>query len=433
MPLGMRRWYHRLLAWTANLRFGRPSRHLVVIGVTGTDGKTTTAVMIADLLQAAGKKVGLSSSIWWQIGEKRWLNESHMTMPGRFALQRLLRQMVTAGCQYAVIEVSSEGLAQHRHIGVDFDIAVVTNLTPEHLEAHGSWNRYRSTKGLLFHQIIRSGDKHRTGLNQKRTTVVNLDDPSAEYFSQFWAEQHLGVSLHPQPKIPAVMNSKFSVLTATNLRPTPTGSEFIVDGQRLQLHLAGEFNVANALEAIAVARACGVSWDVVASTLPQMTTIPGRVQEIPTGRSWRVVIDYAVTPNALEKLYQTLQTQGAKRLIAVFGAAGGGRDRWKRPELGKIAARYCQQIILTTDDPYDEDPRQIAEAIKRGMVAAQAQAVKIILDRRQAIQRAINLAQAGDVVAVTGMGAETSMMVKGKKVNWNDAATAQQLIQGLRP
>lgn len=429
VPRSARRGYHRALAMAANLRYGRPSRHLIVVGVTGTDGKTTTATMIADLLAAGGHRVGLSSSAWFQVGEKRWLNETHMTMPGRFSLQRLLRRMVDAGCEYAVLEVSSEGLAQARHIGIDFDVAVITNLTPEHLEAHGSFERYREAKGLLFRQILRSGDKHVAHLQRKRLTVVNLDDPSAEYFLQFWAEKHIGVTMQPVRSLPEHQPDKLIVLRAERVVSTAAGSTFEADGQVLTLGMPGEYNVMNALEAIAVARAADVSWDVIRPTLAAFRSVPGRMEEVSTGRPWRVIVDYALTPNALEHLYRSLQQAGEKRIIAVFGAAGGGRDVWKRPKLGAIAARFCQQIILTTDDPYDEDPGQIAAAILDGIPADQRQHVTVELDRRAAIRRAMQAAGPGDVIAVTGMGSETSMMVKGKRVAWNDAATVRNLLQ----
>ncbi len=432
MPPGLRRRYHWLVALIANVWYGRPSRHLIVIGVTGTDGKTTTATIIAELLQAAGRPVGLSSSVWFQIGARRWLNETHMTMPGRFGLQRLLRRMVKAGCRYAVVEVSSEGLAQHRHIGVDFDIAVVTNLALEHLEAHGSFERYRAAKGQLFGQIIRSGDKRIDGYHQKRVTVVNLDDASADYFLKFWAEEHVGVSLQPLPAVPPTVHEKTTVLSATDIRPAAGASEFVVDGRRVKLSLPGRYNIMNALEAIAVARACDVPWETIVTALSRIQKIPGRQQEIPTERPWRVIVDYALTPNALEQLYRSLRERGAQRIIAVFGAAGGGRDRWKRPELGKIAARYCQKIILTTDDPYDEEPLKICEAIRGGIPADQQEKVTIELDRRQAIQAAMQQAQPGDVVAITGMGSETSMMVKGKKVKWSDAQVVREELS-LQP
>ena len=428
LPRSLFRVYHRLLAHMATWRFGRPTRHLIVIGVTGTDGKTTTSTMIASILQTAGLPTGLSSSVYCQVGNERWLNESHMTMPGRFGLQRLLRRMVNVGCKYAVIEVSSEGVAQYRHLGIDFDAAVITNISPEHLESHGSFDAYKQAKGQLFGAIIKSGDKH---FGMKKFTVVNLDDPHAEYFLKFWAEEHHGVTIQSAASMPDALQPKSTVWRASDIQLNSANSTFTIDGQKIIVGLPGAFNISNALEAIAVARALGVAWEPIKKALQELQTIPGRLQEVSTGQPWRLVVDYALTPAALEKLYHTLQSQGVKRIISVFGAAGGGRDRWKRPELGKIAAEYAAHIILTTDDPYDEDPRQIAEAIKHGVPGAHQQLVDIVLDRREAIKQAITLAQPGDIIAITGMGAETSMVVKGKKVPWNDAHVVTELLAGL--
>lgn len=428
MPRGLRRQYHRLIALLAMFVYGRPSRRLIVIGVTGTDGKTTTASLITHLLTAAGRLTGLSSSAMFQVASRQWPNDSHLTMPGRFALQRLLRQMVQAGCQYAVLEVSSEGLAQYRHIGIDFDVAVLTNLTPEHIQAHGSFDNYRQAKEQLFSKIVKGGDKHVPGADAPKITVVNLDDPSAGRFLEFWAEEHYGVTTDQPAQLSETVHEKLHILRADNIQLRQGTSDFTVDGQSFHLPLPGQYNVSNALEAMAVCQALGVLSAEIQKGLASFPGVPGRGQDVPTGRPWRVVVDYALTPNALDKLYQALEQSGAERTIAVFGAAGGGRDAWKRPELGKIAAAHCAHMILTTDDPYDEPPAAIAEAIAAGVPAAGRAKVETILDRREAIRRAMQLAQPGDVIAITGMGSETSMMIQGKKVPWSDVQTVISLL-----
>lgn len=428
-PRSVRRWYHRGLATVAMFYFGRPARHLAVIGITGTDGKTTTACLTAHVLTSANRPTGLSSSATFQLGSRRWANDSHMTMPGRFALQRLLRQMVQAGCQYAVVEVSSEGLAQYRHAGIDFDVAVLTNITPEHIQSHGNFENYRRAKELLFAKIIKGGDKHLFGRVIPKVTVVNLDDANASRFLDFWAEEHYGVTLGDDRQPPANTMEKLHVLKAESIHLEANRSHFRVDGHEVTLPLAGRYNISNALEAAAICLALGVSWAEIIAGLKSFPGVPGRGQSFSSRSGWRVVVDDALTPNALEQLYRSLQQSGMKRIIGVFGAAGGGRDTWKRPELGKIAAQYCARILLTTDDPYDEDPRQITEAIKRGVPPADFQKVEVILDRREAIKRAMSLAQPGDVIAVSGMGSETSMMVKGKKVPWSDIQVVQEFLE----
>jgi len=428
VPPTIRRQYHHLLALFASAVYSHPSRQLVVIGVTGTDGKTTTASLIADVLSASGAKVGLSTSAVFQIGERRWLNESHLTMPGRFQLHKLLRQMVTEGCTHAVVEVSSEGLIQYRQAGIDVDVAVITNLSPEHIEAHGSFEAYRQAKGLLFTSIIRGGDKHLLGKTIPKVTVVNLDDPSHEYFLKFWAEQHYATTLSSSQEN-RVNTKKVSVITGNDVRTSVMGMQFSVDGYVFEIPLPGEYNVRNALQAIAVGRAMGIEWNVLQTGLAGAHTIPGRAESITTRQPWRVVVDYALTPVALESFYQSLKADSAQRIIAVFGAAGGGRDTWKRPELGKIAAKYCAKIILTTDDPYDEDPAIIAAEILTGVPEEKKNIVTVELDRRLAIQLAMKDAQAGGVIAITGMGSETSMMVKGKKVEWSDVEVVKKELQ----
>lgn len=426
VPPTFRRQYHHLIALVASLVYRFPSRHLIVVGVTGTDGKTTTASLIADVLGAGGEAVGLSSSAMMQVGPRRWLNETHQTMPGRFQLQRLLRQMVNAGCHYAVIEVSSEGTVQYRHSGIDFDVAVITNLTPEHLEAHGSFESYRKAKGLLFTSIIRGGDKHLFGRIIPKATVVNLDDESHDYFLKFWAEAHYGTSLrgHESEQLPS--GDKLTVIAAEQSASTATNATFRIDGRLFVVPLPGLYNIQNALQAIAVGRALGLEWPMITAGLEQAHPVPGRGESIDSGRGWRAIVDYALTPNALEQLLQSLRHDGAKRIIAVLGAAGGGRDTWKRPKLGAIAARYADRIILTTDDPYDESPAAIAAAIAAGVPESEREKLETILDRRLAIRRAIAVAQPGDVVTITGMGSETSMMVGRHSRPWNDAAVVKE-------
>lgn len=429
VPSPLRRQYHRLLARLASTLYGRPSRHLVVIGVTGTDGKTTTASLIADVLRATGNKVGLSTSAVVQVGDERWLNEAHVTMPGRFQLHKLLRRMVNAGCRYAVLEVSSEGLIQYRQTGIDFDVAVITNLTPEHIEAHGSFEAYRQAKGLLFSSIIRGGDKHLFGQTIPKVTVVNLDDPSHDYYLKFWAEQHFGTTLS-NPDLTTHSNDKLIVMHGSDARPTAEGMKFSINNHAFTIPLPGKYNVRNALQAIAVGRALGLEWELIAKGLSWANLVPGRAEEVSTGKPWRMVVDYALTPAALEMFYQSLKASGAKRIIAVFGAAGGGRDTWKRPQLGKISASYADRIFLTTDDPYYEDSALIAAAIMAGVPASEKHKVETILDRREAFRKAISVAQAGDVIAITGMGSETSMMVKGEEVEWSDVEVAKKLLAG---
>ena len=390
--------YHLLLNLLAVFWYQFPAKKLKVIGVTGTNGKSTVVFLISRILEKAGYSVAAISSIQFKIKDKTWPNNLKMTMPGRFKLQKFLRQAVQAGCQYVVLEVTSEGIKQHRHQFIGFDSAVLTNLTPEHLESHGGFENYKKTKAKLFKSVKPQGK-----------IIVNLDDKSADYFMQFPAKEKIGYTLNSKPEF--------------------------------KLNLLGQFNISNALAAMAVAQAEGVSLEKIKLALEKIESIPGRM-EIVIKEPFTVIVDYAHTPDALEKVYQTIrevftphhfsEKSGAGftgRIIGVLGATGGGRDRWKRPALGKIAEQYLDKIIITNEDPYNEDPQMIIDEIAAGLKQKQPER---ILDRRQAIQRALKLAQEGDVVIITGKGCEPWMCVKGgKKISWDDRQVVREVYKGL--
>lgn len=419
-----RRPYHYALAWLAAWRFGFPSRKLIIIGITGTDGKTTTATLTAAALAGARPNVGLSSTVWFQVGEKKWLNETHMTMPGRFAIQSLLRRMVDAGCRYAVLEVSSEGLAQGRLQGVDIDVAVLTNISPEHIESHGSFEKYRAAKKKLFTALTTSAKKNIGGQAVPKIAIVNGDDAEASFFLDSLANQRVATTLAAQPNVGADVQ----VMRTEHIQPDQNGSGFSVSGANYRVNLPGQYNVANALQAVAVAQLLGESAENIKTGLSSVASVPGRFEVIDAGHGRSVVIDYAVTPAAMHELYAAIRQRGAKRIIVVFGAAGGGRDHWKRPEIGKVASQFANHIILTSEDPFDEDPQAIAEAIEQGI--SDTVATEIIIDRRAAIQKALEIAQPGDVIALTGMGSETTMNVAGgKKVGWNDKRVVLEVLK----
>jgi len=369
-------WYHFGLAFLGNLIYGFPAKKIKVIAVTGTNGKTTTVEMISKILEEAGFKVSTLSSINFKIGEKIWPNKLKMTMPGRLKLQRFLRQAVNSSCQYLVLEVTSEGIKQYRHKFINFEAAVFTNLTPEHIEAHAGFENYKKAKGKLFEAT-------------KNIHVINLDDENADYFLQFPAKKKYTYGLNQGN----VNNQDLN----------------------LKLRLIGSFNIYNALAAISVGLSQGVSLAVCKSAVEKVEGIPGRMEKV-ISNPFQVFVDYAFTPNALEKVYQTLRPPNGK-MICVLGACGGGRDKWKRPVLGEIAAKYCDKVIITNEDPYDEDPMEIIEQVAMG---TQGRAKKI-LDRRSAIRESLKLAQKDDIVVITGKGCEPWLCIKnGKKIPWDD-------------
>lgn len=396
--------YHPLLAWTGALRYGFPSRHLTVIGVTGTKGKSTTVYLTARILEQAGHPVAAIGSLGYKIKEREWPNLLKMTMPGRWKIQKFLREAADAGCTHVVMEAPSEGLAQARHLGVRFDCAVFTNLHPEHIESHGGFEAYRAAKQILFRSCH--------GIH-----IYNADDPNAEYFSRWPARKHLSYGINAGD------------MRATEVSPTADRIAFTVGHERVQVPLGGLFNIYNCLAALAVADAYGVPVSVARPALESILSISGRlewIQKEPFG----VVVDYAHTPDSLRAVYEALRPQ-AKRLICVLGAAGGGRDKWKRPEFGAIAEQYCDQIVLTNEDPYEEQPEQIIRDIHGGISSAGQSKVVTLIDRGHAITDALTRAQEGDIVVITGKGSETSIaLAGGHKVPWSDAQTVRGALQG---
>ncbi len=450
-------YYHLAMPCIGNLIYGAPSKKMRVIGVTGTNGKSTVANLISDILEEAGLKVASMSSIKFKIGEKEWENTLKMTMPGRMKIQKFLSQALKAGCQYAVIEVTSEGIKQHRHRFIDFDVAVLTNLTPEHIESHGSFIKYKEAKGDLFKLLCDSILKKRGEPGEaKKISVVNLDDSHADYFLKFPAEEKYGFKvavpkIQKKPRnlqeVKIIKTGDFSadedggfqiatselssgnrerinIIEANNVILYPDGIKFSVDDVEFNLKLIGRFNVQNALAAISVGLSQGIDLQTIKNALEKIEKVPGRM-EILAIKPFTVIVDYAHTPDALEEVYCTVQNQlinkRSQKIRCVMGAAGGGRDKWKRPEMGRIAAKYCDQIILTNEDPYDEDPDQILSELESGVIGGGKQhIVNKILDREEAIKEVLVSARPGDVVLITGKGSEPWMMLKRKRISWDD-------------
>lgn len=382
-------YYHRLLSRAGQYVYSRPSGKLRVIGVTGTKGKSTTVFLISRFLKEAGKKVGMVGSLGIEIGDHFEPNTLKMTMPGRMKLQKMLSDMVAAGCEYAVIEVTSEGIAQFRHEGIDFDCAVFTNLSREHIETHGSFENYYQAKQELF----------------KATDNIHILNGDSPYLSMFM--------------FPAKKKIFYSIR----------------DGFEFSTSLAGDFNKENILAAVTVLQAYGIDEKFVQPALDQIKRISGRMEFIQR-EPFEVVIDYAHTPDSLEAVYRMFKKEAGvkkeKRLICVLGSAGGGRDVWKRPVFGEIASRYCDEIFLTNEDPYEEDPEEILREIEKGIKDSKYKISKVhkILDRREAIKAALTEAKKDDTVVITGKGSETTMaLAGGRKIPWSEKKVVEELLQ----
>ncbi len=427
--------YHKTLAVAANVVYRFPSHQLVVVGVTGTKGKSSTVIMLARILEAAGYAVGSTNTVFFKVGSREWPNNTKQGMPGRLALQRMLRQMVRKKCTHAVIEVTSEGVSQHRQWGIAFDVAVFTNLSPEHIESHGSFGAYRAAKQLMFKELHRSRRKTIGGVRVKKAIVANAEDRAAGYFLKCRADETWSIGVRPNcPPAPSGPSEKR--LCADEVNDTERGVSFSVEGHAIQLSMHGVFMVQNALLAIAAARSLGISFSTCEEALEKIACIPGRVETIQTASGATVIIDYAHEPKSFEAILSTGRAlAGSHRVISVFGATGGGRDSAKRPIMGTLAAVYSDYIILTTDDPYDDDPRQIINDILPGITSKRVtwelgKNVFSIIDRTQAIRHALALAKKGDVVLLLGKGSEQVMAVAGgKHIPWSDRAAVLAVMQ----
>lgn len=388
--------YHYLLAWLSNVVYGNPGQKLFVIGLTGTKGKSTALELINAVLEKAGHRTALLSSIRIKVDRESRPNSGN-TMPGRFAIKRFLRRAVRTGCRYALIEVTSEGVVQHRHRFIQWDAAVFLNLAPEHIEAHGSFERYRDAKVSFFRYVAVSP-------KPKTYFFINRTDPNASYFEVAARSARRGLVMF------------FS------------GEEFMKSDIYFRLEnewLKNDFNRENAAAAVALARSQGVSDSVIGQAFADFRGVPGRfefIQKEPFG----AVIDYAHTPDSLEKVYQTLHSMGYVGLICVLGSAGGGRDKWKRPVMGQIASQYCRKIILTDEDPYDDNQERILAEIRSGIAGVE---VEEILDRRAAIKEAISSANEGEAVVITGKGSEPWIhLAKGRKLPWNERQAVEEAL-----
>jgi UDP-N-acetylmuramoyl-L-alanyl-D-glutamate--2,6-diaminopimelate ligase len=402
--------YHYSLALVAAVIYRFPSRQIKVIAITGTKGKSSTTEILNAVLEASGKNTAVLSTIRFKIGEQSRPNLFKMTMPGRFFVQRFLRHAVDAGCEYAILETTSEAARQYRHAFIDFDALLFLNISPEHIESHGGFANYLAAKVRLAKGLEHSTKKH-------KILVVNADDKESGKF----------VDAAPSAEV-----HYFALVDAEPYLFDHFGLYLTFAGKNLRSHLQGVFNVYNILAALTYAETQGVSVEQMEAGLAALGGIPGRVQkiELPSHnplakkQKFTVVVDYAHTADSFEKVYGVFNDS---QKICVLGNTGGGRDRWKRPEMAKVANDNCSHIILTNEDPYDESPRAIIEEMLPGITSTP---YEIIMDRRDAIRHALSLARPGDTVLITGKGTDPYIMeADGRKLPWSDAKVAQEELE----
>jgi UDP-N-acetylmuramoyl-L-alanyl-D-glutamate--2,6-diaminopimelate ligase len=410
------------MAQIAAAFYGHPTRALRVVGVTGTNGKTTTAFLVRHLLERAGVRTGLLGTIWSVIGGRR--DDVERTTPEAIELQRTFREMLGSGDAACAMEVSSHALELHRADAIDFDCAIFTNLSQDHLDFHGTLQSYFGAKRRLF-VPPRS--------RPPGVAVINVDDEWGHRLAQ-----ELDRSPHGPPVTFAI--GRDADLRAREVRSSSSGASFtcVADGDEVgvELPLSGLFNVSNALGALGAARALGVPLAEGAASLASAPSVPGRFELVDEGQPFTVLVDYAHTPDSLENVLtaarELLAQNGGARLVCVFGA-GGDRDREKRPLMGAAALRLADHVVVTSDNPRSEDPQAIIAAIVQGAQAAGGRSeLEVEPDRRRAIERAVALGADGDVVLIAGKGHEQGQeLAGGRKVPFDDREVAREALRAL--
>jgi UDP-N-acetylmuramoyl-L-alanyl-D-glutamate--2,6-diaminopimelate ligase len=389
--------------------YDRPGSKLIMVGVTGTNGKTTTTHLLKSVLESAGGRVGLVGTIGYVIGDEQ-IPATHTT-PESMDLQRMLAQMVARGCTAAVLEVSSHSLAMHRVYGIDFRLAVFTNLTQDHLDFHGTIEEYFRAKKILF-----------DGLSEQGWAVTNADDAYG-----------LGIVEGTRARVLSYGTTTSAHVNVRSVQPGLAGSIFSVayagTTTEISTSLIGRFNVVNATAAFAGGIALGIEREKIVEGIRNVRAVRGRFEQVRSPEGWTAIIDYAHTPDALENCLKTIRDllpAAGGRVITVFGC-GGNRDRTKRPIMGKIASTLSDITIITSDNPRKEDPARIIDEVHAGVVAG----AKVIteIDRRAAIQQALGLARAGDVVLVAGKGHEEYQVVGDQKFHLDDREEVESFIR----
>lgn len=395
--------YHYTLALLGAIIYRFPSRSIFVVGVTGTKGKTTTIEVINAILEEAGYTTALSSTLRFKISNESTDNTYKMTMPGRFFVQKFLRMAVQKSCNYAIIEMTSEGAKQFRHRFIHINTLIFTNISPEHIESHGSYENYLEAKLSIARHLAHSK-------KTPRTIIANKDDPESPRFLHIDVDEKHTFSLADAK--PYELKKNHTLLT--------------INGQKISTNLSGTFNIYNILAAVSFARTQQVHAETIRRAIKKFAGVRGRMEHINVGQDFTVIVDYAHTADSLEKVYEVFQN--AKK-ICVLGGTGGGRDTWKRPRMGAIASRHCSQIILTNEDPYDEDPGKIVAEIQSGITRP---IVTLEMDRRKAIAQAFKMATTGDVVIITGKGTDPFIMEAGnKRTPWSDAQVAREELERI--
>ena len=407
---------HKLKAIVASYKYGFPSRKLKIIAVAGTKGKTTTTNMIARLLEGSGHKVAMLSTADFQIGEKKWLNDVKLTTPSAMYVQDFLSKAVEAGCEYAILEASSHGMVQSRYWGINFQTVVVTKLTSDHLDYHKTFENYKSS----HYGLIGEGTKN---------LIINYDEPNTHELLVLKGDfKKIVFTLKDISRLDGM-----DLARAENVELKETGSTFdlLLRNKKydITLPLLGEFNIYNALGAILACQAEGTAMEDIVKNLAVIGDIPGRLEKIDEGQNFEVIVDYAHSPESLQNVYGVLRPNVKGKMIAVLGGTGD-RDKTYRARGGELADQFADIVIVTNEDPYSEQVEDIIDQVMVGVKNKKlGENLFRISDRKEAMKKAFELANAGDLVVITGKGCEQFMIFGDKKIPWDDREVARGLLR----
>lgn len=428
VPKKVRNLKHLFYAWYGAMKYHRPSEEIFVIGITGTSGKSSTTYFLRQILESAGFKVGSLSTIDFYVGGEYKLNDQKMTMLGRMQIQKYFREMVEKKCDIAIVETTSEGAVQYRHRGINYDVIVLTNLYPEHIESHGSFNNYKNAKLSIFEYISKLRRKNSKRLPSEKIQKIftspipkiALVNGESEYVKEFL-------------QFPFDKKLTFENKT-TNTVSDRNGLHFIVNQNRFDAPLFGEHNVGNILAALTLAVELNIEETELQKAVASLKGPEGRLEFIKEAeaKGFQVIVDYAFEPIAIQKLYEVVKLLAPKRVIHVFGSTGGGRDVGRRFSVGEYVGKHADICIITDEDPYDDDPQKIIDDVASAVAKTGKEEWKNlfkILDRKDAIEEAITLAQPGDLILITGKGSEQGMVVKGQILPWDDRQIVREVLK----
>jgi len=418
IPKKLKNIYHLFWAWFGFVKYKNPAKDIFVVGITGTSGKSSSIYFLRLILESLGYKVGALSTVEFSIDGKVEENDKKMTMLGKMQIQKYLRKMVDKKCDFAIIEVSSEGVVQNRHKFINFDTILLTNLYPEHIESHGSFENYKNAKVKFFHDTSKL---KRKVLNKEKIIKTAIVNSNIKYYEEF-------LDLDFENKI------KFSAENI-NSKINNEGIEFDYNDENYKANIFGEYNVSNLIGIIKILESLKTKKDKIKEAIFKIKSVPGRIEFISEAEKFgfKIIVDYAFEPVALAELYKVVDLFEKNKIIHVFGSTGGGRDSSRRPKLGFLAGKNADVCILTDEDSYDENLLKIIEDVEKGVVKAAKILDKNyfkILDRKEAIKKAIDMAEEDDIILITGKGSEKMICKeKGKMIPHDDREVVREILK----